>query len=43
MAMKPISIALAIGIGLVVLAAIALHCLDAIIELAFPQRLTLGV
>jgi|HubBroStandDraft_6_1064221.scaffolds.fasta_scaffold12817_5 hypothetical protein len=33
MAMKPISIALAIGIGLVVLAAVALRCLDAIMQM----------
>jgi hypothetical protein len=33
MAMKSISIALAFGIGLVVLAAIVLRCLDAILEM----------
>jgi hypothetical protein len=34
MAMKSISIALAFGIGLVVLAAVALRCLGAITEMA---------
>jgi hypothetical protein len=33
MAMKSISIALAFGIGLVVLATVAIRCLDAILEM----------
>jgi hypothetical protein len=43
MAMKPIAIVLALGIGLTVLAVVALRCVAVVTQMADPLRSNLGV